>query len=283
MKNNLLQQEIEQECNLPVLPPGITNLFKTLSNENVTYDVVAEELEKFPAVAIKVVATANSSWAAPAMPITSLRDSCARLGPQLVLSIAIALSVSQSFNPARCPAFDSKKFWVSALLTAEAAHMGAKERNDICPDTARLAGLLHNIGLLWLAENKPDEVSEAVSISKNNNTSFAQILFENFDMDLYDVGGYLASSLELPQIIGTIIASSSLTTKIVETQNCTDTDPILDNHQNAQKLASIIQLHAKAKENEIENHVMIDDRPDITNLTKKLSSIEAMSKILFFN
>ena len=241
MNNFLLQQEIEQENNLPVLPPGIANLFKTLANENITYDIVAKELERFPAIAIRVVATANSSWAAPAIPITSLRDSCARLGSQLVLSMAIALSVSQSFNPSRCPAFESRKFWVSALLTAEAAYLrakeiSAKEKIDICPDTARLAGLLHNIGLLWLAENKPTEVTEAVSISRNENVSFAETLLEKFDIDVYDVGGYLAASLELPEAIGTTIASSRLYAKKDHSPESINTNPLIINHHYAQLL-----------------------------------------------
>lgn len=284
MNNLLLKKEIEQEKNLPVLPPGILDLFKTLANENITYEIVAEELEKFPTIALRVVATANSSWAAPSVPITSLRDSCARLGSQLVLSMAIALSVAQSFNPSRCPAFESKKFWVSALLTAEAAHLRAKERSDVCPDTARLAGLLHNIGLLWLAENKSEEITEAVLISKNENTSLAQILLEKFDIDIYDVGGYLAASLELPETIGTTIASSSHHAKQDDPLKSVDdnTKPLEENHHYAQKIAADIQLRAETTTGTDENDLS-DDNLHISQLTKKLSSIQAMAQVLFFS
>ena len=298
MNNFLLQQEIEQENSLPVLPPGIANLFKTLANENITYDVVAKELERFPAIAIRVVATANSSWAAPAIPITSLRDSCARLGSQLVLSMAIALSVSQSFNPSRCPAFESRKFWVSALLTAEAAYFRAKEKTDICPDTARLAGLLHNIGLLWLAENKPAEVTEAVSISQNENVSFAKTLLEKFDIDVYDVGGYLAASLELPEAIGTTIASSSLYAKKNHSPESINTNPLITNHHYAQQIAEDVLLLAEAASTDTDENdlnedgqnegsqnkcTLPDSNPHITQLTEKLSSIQSMAQVLFFS
>ncbi len=284
MNNLLLKQEIEQEKNLPVLPPGILDLFKTLANDNITYDIVAEELEKFPTIALRVVATANSSWAAPSEPITSLRDCCARLGSQLVLSMAIALSVAQSFNPSRCPAFESKKFWVSALLTAEAAHIRAKERSDICPDTARLAGLLHNIGLLWLAENKSAEITEAVAISQSEDISLAQILLEKFDIDLYDVGGYLATSLELPEAIGTTIGSSSLYAKKNNSLESIDNiDPLKTNHHYAQHIATTVLLLDETKETDTDENNLPDDNPHITQLTEKLSRIQAMAQVLFFS
>ncbi len=150
----LLQQEIERDSSLPVLPPNITQLLKVLTNNDIPYTQLATELEKFPSIAIKIVAIANSAWASPATPITTLRDSCSRIGVPLVRSIAIALSISNVFNPSRCSSFDPRVFWISALLTAEAAHLCAKNTPEVCPDTARLVGLIHNMGLLWLADKK---------------------------------------------------------------------------------------------------------------------------------
>jgi len=281
MNNLSLQQEIEQECNLPVLPPGISSLFKILSDDNITYEVVAEELERFPAIAIRVVATANSSWAAPIAPITSLRESCSRLGTQLVLSISIALSVSQAFNPSRCPAFESQKFWVSALLTAEAAYMRAKETSNICPDTARLAGLLHNIGLLWLAENRPLEISEAITISQKDNVSFTQTLLEKYNLDLYDVGGYLSTSLELPETIGTMIASYSA--KNISSEDIDNAEPLIINHHYAHQLASSVLLHADENGEEDVETPSSNDDPHFQQLAEKLSSIQSMAQVLFFS
>lgn len=276
--NLSLQQEIEQENNLPVLPPGITYLLKVLADDELTYECVAEELERFPAIAIRVVATANSAWAAPTMPITSLRDSCSRLGSQLVLSIAIALSVSQAFNPSLCPSFKSKKFWVSALLTAEAAYLRAKDTEDVCPDTARLAGLLHNIGLLWLAENRPDEISEAISISENDHISFSQTLLEKYNIDLYDVGGYLATSLELPEVIGTTIASCSA--KNTSAENNNHDNPLVNNHLYAHQTAASVLLYADENDAEMDD---FNNNPYFSPLLEKLSGIHSLAQALFFD
>ena len=57
----LLKQEIEIDSNIPVLPPGIVYLLKALNDDDILYADLAVELEKFPSIAIKIVAIANSA------------------------------------------------------------------------------------------------------------------------------------------------------------------------------------------------------------------------------
>lgn len=272
--SNLLQQEIEQDSNLPVIPPNISQLLKVLTNNEIRYSQLSSELEKFPSIAIKIVATANSAWASPTTPITTLRDSCSRIGVPLVRSIAIALSVSQIFNPTRCSSFDPKVFWVSALLTAESAYLCAKTTPDICPDTARLAGLIHNMGLLWLADKKPIETSSAISTCQSEHTSLTQTLSEKYELDIYTVGGYLSTAMELPEIITSTIASRSI-------KNISASDePLINNHQYACKMASSVLFHADLDNSELPKPV---DNVNFDHLTNKLPEIQSMAQILFFN
>lgn len=276
MMNNhhLLQQEIESDSSLPVLPPNISQLLKVLTNNEIPYTQLAAELEKFPSIAIKIVATANSAWASPSTPITTLRDSCSRIGVPLVRSIAIALSVSQVFNPSRCSSFDPRVFWVSALLTAEAAHLCAKNIPEVCSDTARLTGLIHNMGLLWLADKKPIETASAISLSQKNHISLTRTLCDKHDLDLYDVGSYLATSMELPETMALAIASRS--TKNTRTSD----DPLISNHIYACKMASSVLLPADLENEEMPSP---DDKHYFDQLTNKLPEIQSMAQILFFN
>lgn len=276
MMNNqhLLQQEIERDSSLPVLPPNITQLLKVLTNNDIPYTQLASELENFPSIAVKIVGTANSAWASPSIPITTLRDSCSRIGVPLVRSIAIALSVSQVFNPSRCSSFDPQVFWISARLTAEAAHLRAKSTADVCPDTARLVGLIHNMGLLWLADKKPVETASAISTSQNDHVSLTRTLYEKYDLDLYSIGSHLATSMELPEIMAAAIANRSIN------NTHTSDDPLINNHFYAcQMAASVLSLvDLDNKENPSPDDIYYFDQ-----LTKKLPEIKSMAQILFFN
>jgi len=269
--HQLLRQEMEQDQGFPVLPPDISSLLNTLNNDDLGYTQLANELEKFPSIVIKIVATANSAWASPVNPITTLRDSCARIGVQAVRSISIALSIAEVFDPSRCPPFDSKVFWVSALLTAEAAHICAKDNPDVCSDTARLAGLLHNMGLLWLATQKPVETASVIS-SKNNHEidSISQTLDEKIGINVYTAGSYLATYIDLPDVIAEAIASPA----------ATDVDsPLADNHRHAQRLASDLLMLSDLQDEEIE---ALHEDPGFEQLADKLPRIQALAQALFF-
>lgn len=271
--HQLLRKEMEQQQGFPILPPDISCLLTTLNNDEIGYTQLASELERFPSIVIKIVATANSAWASPINPITTLRDSCARIGVQAVRSISIALSITEVFDPSRCPPFDSKVFWISALLTAEAAHICAKDKPDVCQDTARLAGLLHNMGLLWLATQKPVETASVISLKMNNEIdSISEGLTEKIGINLYTAGSYLASYIDLPEVIAEAIASPDTSSNIE--------NPLINNHRNARKLASSV-LSSSSVENENINEQKED--PCFEQLSDKLPGIQALAQALFFH
>ncbi len=271
--NTLLKQEIENCTNLPVLPPGISHLLKALNNNDIHYIQLAEELENFPSIAVKIVAIANSAWALPESPITNLHDACTRIGLNIVRSVSIALSISQVFDPTRCSAFSSKTFWVSALLNAESACICAKDNPNIDPATARFAGLLHNIGLLWLANKKPEETKTAIlETMTKSDYSLSESLKDKLDMDYHNVGEQLALSMELPEIIVQAVASKDI-------YNGAKVNPLVFNQHYAKQLTSAVlqQKNADNSTNEFK------DDPHFLELAEKLPRIQSMAQSIFLN
>lgn len=271
----LLKKEIELDSNIPVLPPGIVYLLKALNDDDILYADLAVELEKFPSIAIKIVAIANSAWALPATPITNLHDACARIGLNIVRSVSIALSISHVFDPSRCPPFDTKTFWTSALLNAESAFLCAKDHPDVDPNTARFAGLLHNIGLLWLANQKPDETAIALSSAQeHDHLSIAQSLTEQLGIDYHHIGGLLATSMELPDTIVDAISAGTL-------YNINDESALIHNHCHAKKLTTSVLKH---REEELEGEEPLlpeDDDPHYQKLADMLPKIQTMADAIF--
>jgi HD-like signal output (HDOD) protein len=280
--NNLLKQQIKQHPDLPVLPPGIVTLLKALNNNDIHFDQLALELERFPSIAIKIVAIANSAWASPQMPVTNLPDACSRVGLNIVRSVSIALSISQVFDPSRCPAFNSKTYWTSALLNAEAAYICAKDNPEVNPNTARFAGLLHNIGLLWLANQKPVETESAIlHVLENPDESLADALFDRLAMNYYTVGGLLAMVMELPEMITETISAETA-------DGLNGEKPLISNHCYAKQLtASVLQamemeaeMDMDAKETITSNH---NENPHYQKLTEMLPKIQSLAALIFPN
>ena len=140
---------------LPSMPAGAPYLLKSLTDESIDFVELASVVEKFPGIAGKLISLVNSAWSAPASEVTSLEATCSRLGLGVVRSTSIALAVASPFNSTRCPSFDLEYYWCSVLLTADAASRlvaVSSSKHEFEPATARAAGLLHNLGLLWLAD-----------------------------------------------------------------------------------------------------------------------------------
>ncbi len=200
---DLLKLDQLSTFKLPTLPAGTLHLLNSLTNENIDYIELASIIEKFPNIAAKLISLANSAWSSPASPITSLESTCSRLGLGVVRSTSIALAVAAPFNPVSCISFDPEYFWCSALMTADAASRLAlvvSSSNGLAPSTARAAGLLHNLGLLWLVDRLPTEVEQALTMVKNNQAeTLQQALIHVLGFDQMQAGGYLGARWELPE------------------------------------------------------------------------------------
>jgi len=190
---------------LPSLPAGTPFLLKSLSNQNIDYSELSSIIEKFPSITGKLISLANSVWSAPITEITSVEMVCSRLGFSVVRSASIAIAVAAPFNPTKCPAFDSEHFWCSAFMTAEAASSlvpAMTNPTDLEPATARVAGLLHNLSLLWLVDKLPNEVDQAISLSENGEVdSLQQSLTQILGFGHLQAGQQLGCSWELPDSI----------------------------------------------------------------------------------
>ena len=205
MKND----KIFQGSNLPVLPPGATYLLEALADDNIEIPQLAEIIERVPTVAARLIALANSAWSSPVKAITSLDQACARLGLGVVRSTSIALAVSSPFDMNRCPAFDAKTFWASSLLTAEAAALFTHlmpPNHDLQVSTSRTAGLLHNLGLLLLADQMPGEVQLAIEKAGKDSAPSLRLALQSIcGLDYTDAGAYLSEAWGLPEPLSTAI------------------------------------------------------------------------------
>lgn len=190
---------------LPILAPGAPYLLQTLSNTESNLEEVAGVVEGFPSVAMRLIALANSGWSSPASPIDLLVRACARLGLDVVRTVSVALTVAVRFDLKRCPSFDGERYWSHAMLTAAAAHEFASlsaSRTTIDPQAGHTAGLLHNIGLVWMANQLPAEMNAVLAMKQSEpDLSLKRLLRDQLGIDYAAAGAYLGRSWGLPDAI----------------------------------------------------------------------------------
>ena len=187
---------------VPVLPAGVSILFKTLTDDSIGFIELAGIIEKFPSIAARLIAVANSPWSSPVATITSLEMACSRLGFDVVRSTSIALAVAAPFDSNRCPAFNAKYFWTTSLLAADATSwlsIGCKSIQTELP-TVRTAGLIHNLGLLLLADQLAEEVHTAIKLAEESeDLSLSDALLYILGFDHLDAGLLLGKAWRFPE------------------------------------------------------------------------------------
>lgn len=234
---------------LPVLPSNTPYLLKVLSNDQLDFRELAEVIEQFPTIAGRLIALANSAWSSPVETIASVEQACARLGLAVVRSTSLALAVAAAFDPSRCPEFDAERYWSDALLCAEAASricsLGRRV-DPLEPAAARAGGLLHNLGVLWIADRLPQEFGQAIQRiqASGRELLLQQALQDLLGFDQADAGALLALKWGLPSELEAAMSLSGeydlhhqqpmervvglairLTHELREEQDCPQEDP----------------------------------------------------------
>lgn len=199
----------QSRSRIPALPPNTGLLLRSLSDDKLSLSQLAGLLERFPPIAARLIGLANSSWSAPASPITSLEMACSRMGLDVIRSVSIGLAVGTPFKPDRCPGFDSDRFWAASILTADAASwLSANLESWSGMDThsARTAGLLHNLGLLWLADRMPEQTGQALmTIRQAPEQNLNAALIAQCGIDYPNAGGFLSEHWHLPELLVTAV------------------------------------------------------------------------------
>ncbi len=201
------QKKINGVVRLPVLAKNIQKILSLLSDENISYKRLAEEIGYYPELAARLISLANSVWMSPAQPIVDLETCCIRLGFAMVKSVSLAIMIASSFDSRRCAGFVPERFWINTMLVAETANLIAHQlppaqRFIELRQSAQVAGLLHQLGLLWLADNLPFETDQALKAHSLEPTlSIAKALTKYVGADYFEVNAWLAEQWKLPEII----------------------------------------------------------------------------------
>lgn len=200
-------QQNKGKTNLPSLSKNVNRLLKTITDADVNYQQLAEIIKQSPEISTRLIFLANSAWVAPTRPVSSIVQACSILGHSIVKSISFGISISSSFDTRKCPGFKADHFWTTSMLVSEGAGLLASRLSiEIdCFDfeqTAQSAGLLHNIGLLWLADNLPNETNKALQeIATEPSLSVSETLLQYTGTGYCEVGGWLGDQLGFPEVL----------------------------------------------------------------------------------
>jgi HD-like signal output (HDOD) protein len=150
----------DRSLELPSLPEVALKIRRALADENVSFSEIVRLLGADPAMAARILKISNSAlFFRGTAPITSLHNAVAQLGYRMVRNVALSFAAQQVFI-----GYGSRELrdhvtavWRHSIHTAALAHMLARVRSKLDADEAFLAGLLHEVGKLYILMRAKDD------------------------------------------------------------------------------------------------------------------------------
>ncbi|HTW09248.1 MAG TPA: HDOD domain-containing protein [Acidimicrobiales bacterium] len=176
---------------LPSLPSSLVALDAALSNEDCSLAQIAEIMSADVAMVAKVLQLVNSSFFGLRTEIRDLRQAVAYLGIETLRDFALAGAVFRAFRPSPLlPDEWLNTFNAHALSVADTATRLV--RTSLAQCEASVAGMLHGIGELVVAERAPAKLLDiALEVSAGARCDEAEA--RHIGTTYPVIGGYLLS------------------------------------------------------------------------------------------
>jgi len=188
---------------LPSFPDVAARVQQILSDEAVTGERIARVISSDAGLAARILTMANSTLLhRGGARVTDLKLAITRIGHENIRTAALAYATAQLRRAAELSHIREKldDCWHEGVRVAALAHAMAKESKRVRTDEAMLAGLLHNIGKIYIIARTPREQIDSFSDDgeelRSWHPSIGQALIENWKLG-DELGAAVAGQYEL--------------------------------------------------------------------------------------
>jgi len=168
----------ESTLNVPVFHTVAVRLQQVLSRQDFSIDEVNKLITADPGLASQVLRVSNSSFYSGLTKATTIRDAIVRLGATCVTNIAM-LATQQDMYRSKDEKLNGimSTLWQHALCCAIGAKwLAAKTNSAALAQEAFLAGLLHDIGKLFLLKVMEEIIKEEKSSGEISPALLAEVI-----------------------------------------------------------------------------------------------------------
>lgn len=221
-----LEEVILSACDLPVLPITAQRVLGIMSDPDVSVDNIKQVISSDPGLATKLLKIANSAFYGGHRDIQNLQQAILRLGLNSVRNIIIATSLKNVYKRF---GLTEKLLWEQSIGSAQASNLIAKSVAGIDVEDAFIGGLLHNVGMVILNNEFPDDFALVMEKVYNDGVTFTDAEKEIFDFTHRDVGALVIRKWGFPDSLESLVRDY-------------DDEKVLSEDPSLLKLVSIISL-----------------------------------------
>jgi len=186
---------------LPSLPSLYSELVAELDSPDASIKRVGEIISKDVAMVAKILHLVNSAFFGLVRRVSSPTQAVALLGLDTIKALVLSIKVFSQFDAQKIKVFSLDKLWMHSVSVGSLARNIAKlegcDRQEI--DDSFMAGLLHDLGKLVLADNMPDQYAEAIEIARREGIPYHEAERRVFSASHAEVGACLLGLWGLPE------------------------------------------------------------------------------------
>jgi putative nucleotidyltransferase with HDIG domain len=150
-------REVVERLDLPAMPAILGRLNKAMADPRTTAGDLAAIIRLDPALAASLLRLVNSPAYSPAMPVESIARAVVVLGTRQVYTLALGGIVARASKGFAARDARYEEYWEHSVACAVLARELAALAGVKDPETAFVAGLLHDIGRLGLRTGLRDQ------------------------------------------------------------------------------------------------------------------------------
>ena len=171
---------------LPSFPDVAARVQQVLNDESVSQERIARVIAADAGLAARLLTMANSTLLhRGGAPVTDLKIAVTRVGHENIRTAALAYANAQLRRAPELAHIRGalERCWQEGLRVAALAHAIAKESRRVRADEALLAGLLHNIGKIYILARSPKQGNQLDPAALRDwHPSIGQALAENWKL-----------------------------------------------------------------------------------------------------
>jgi HD-like signal output (HDOD) protein len=184
---------------LPVLPALAARLLEAVEDPDASASDLADLINSDPALALRLLKLANSAYYGFPRHIGTVNLAVVILGTETVRDLCLSMLITDCLSSGidRVP-FPINEFWKHSVSAAVAGRLIFRMAGAPNPGEAFIAGLVHDVGKLFLGRYFPDDYAEVIRRTKEGQAPLLAAEAAVFQATHMQAGAWLLDSWNLP-------------------------------------------------------------------------------------
>jgi len=208
LKSHQLRDLVTQINRLPSLPNIYLQLVEALKSPDASIKTVGAIISRDVGMVTEILKIVNSAYFGLRRRVTSPAEAVSFLGLDVIKALVLSTHVFSQFKGNKVKEFSLESLYSHCLDVAVLAKKiaGIETEDKLIIGETFMAGLLHDIGKLILADNLPERYGEVLRTAKTETVSLCRMEEEILGACHAEIGAYLLGLWGLPDSIVEAVA-----------------------------------------------------------------------------